>query len=56
MFFMMYFEFEVTDALGLEEVRDFSCAVDDVGEFVDYEELQVLSGEGGTMATSLLPM
>lgn len=56
MFLMMDFEFEVTDALRLEEIGDFSCAIDDVGEFVDYEELEVLSGEGSTIATSLLPM
>lgn len=56
MFIMMDFEFEVTDALRLEEIGDFSGTVDDVGEFVDYEELQVLNRERVTIATSLLPM
>jgi len=49
------FEFDVPDALRFEEIGSLCGAVDDVGELIDDEELQVLSNALNTIATILLP-
>ena len=54
-FFLFDFEFLVLDAMLFEQVGDFGCAVDNVGELVDEEELEVLSEKASTKATTLLP-
>jgi hypothetical protein len=39
---LVYFEFDVLDAVLFEEVGKFRCAVHDVGEFVDQQKLEIL--------------
>jgi hypothetical protein len=52
----MEFEFDVLDALCLELVVNLSCAVDNIGEFVNNKELQILNRLLVTIATTLLPI